>query len=757
MRKLNSTFVLLLFIAISRPGISSGQESLASRQDLSLKDVVGDRFKIGVGVGERILSDPASADLICKHFQILTPENCMKPQGIHPSEDQWNFDASDRFVDFAKQNKLELVGHCLVWAKDDRTDDWMKVQENGEPVSQAKLLQRINDHVKTVVDRYQETATMWDVVNEALSDGDDGYLRDSIYSRTTGIEFIDSAFRTARQHDPDALLIYNDYNCHFPGKRKKLIRLLTELKERGVPIDAYGMQGHFELGDSSLSQLRETFSALRDLDIKVVVSELDIDVVTRGRWWADGGRYREELKTYDPYKEGLPKEIEQQEMEQYVALFRLFDEYQDVIARVSFWNLHDGQSWLNDFPWERTNYPLLFDRQLKPKPVFDAVCDAMLHPSGVAAESRPLLMAHYMPWYSAKPKSDQWGWHWTMNHFDPDKQVEGKREIASKFYPLIGPYDSNDANVLEYHLLTMKMAGIDGVIVDWYGLSNFRDYAILHRNTTRLLQQCERLKMKFIICYEDQTIPALVQANRITSNDSVSHAANEIEWLNKYWFQSPSYLRLDGKPVLLSFGHAGLTNDEWSQCLSQLEFPVAYFSQDFCRSGAIGGFGWPAPKVGLQQVQRFLTESANWNAAIPAAFPRFDDIYREAKVSEGYPLLPDKNGSTFQATLESALKSKAAIIQLATWNDWGEGTQIEPSREFGYRDLEWIQETRRNRLESDFAFSSDDLRLPSRLLELRRSDTHSEDVLDAICEAICAGNLEKAHQRIDAITREDNQ
>lgn len=127
-------------------------------------------------------------------------------------------------------------------------------------------------------------------------------------------------------------------------------------------------------------------------------------------------------------------------------------------------------------------------------------------------DAPPLVLVHYMPWYTAKPFSDHWGWHWTMNHFDPEKEVEGKPDIASKFHPLIGPYDSGDPDVLEYHLLLMKLAGIDGVIVDWYGRADYRDYAILHRNTTRLLQQCERLKMKFVICYEDQTIPALVDA-----------------------------------------------------------------------------------------------------------------------------------------------------------------------------------------------------------------------------------------------------
>jgi GH35 family endo-1,4-beta-xylanase len=358
-------------------GLRHTDEGFQDTRDLrSLKEAVGDRFKIGVGVGHDVLRNPEDASLIKQHFEILTPENCMKPQGIHPVEDEWSFGAADRFAEFARANELEIVGHCLVWAKDDRTDEWMML-EDGDPVSRETMLGRIEEHVGTVVDRYADVVAMWDVVNEAINDGQDDLLRDSVYSRTTGIEFLVTAFKIARANDPDALLIYNDYNCHKPGKREKLIELLTELKKRGAPVDAYGMQGHFELGDDSLLQLRETFAELRKLGIKVAVSELDIDVVTRGRWWADGGKYREELASYDPYKDGLPEDIQQKQVAQYVEIFKLFDENRDIIVRVSFWNLHDGQSWLNDFPWKRVNHPLLFDRERKPKRAFDAVFETL--------------------------------------------------------------------------------------------------------------------------------------------------------------------------------------------------------------------------------------------------------------------------------------------------------------------------------------------------------------------------------------------
>lgn len=364
-----------------------GQDAATSSHsdNRSLKQAVGERFKLGVGVSHVVVKNPEDAALITRHFQVITPENCMKPQSIHPSEDAWSFEATDGFVDFARTNQLEVVGHCLVWAKDDRTDAWM-MTENGQPVTRDTLLHRVESHISTVVPRYADAVTMWDVVNEAVGDSGEGLLRDSVYSRTTGLDFIVTAFQAARTHDPTALLIYNDYNGHKPGKREKLLQLLSQLKDMGAPIDAYGMQGHFELGDDSIPQLRETFDELRKLGLKVVVSELDIDVVTRGRWWAEEGKYRDELSTYDPYKDGVPPEIQQQQLEQYVALFSLFDEYSDIIARVSFWNLHDGQSWLNYFPWNRVNHPLLFDRNRQPKPAFDAVYQLLL--KGASAEHR---------------------------------------------------------------------------------------------------------------------------------------------------------------------------------------------------------------------------------------------------------------------------------------------------------------------------------------------------------------------------------
>lgn len=372
---------------------------------------------------------------------------------------------------------------------------------------------------------------------------------------------------------------------------------------------------------------------------------------------------------------------------------------------------------------------------------------------GSSSQATPerLILAHYMPWYTAKPHSDHWGWHWTMNHFDPEQATGGRREIASRFYPLIGPYDSGDRHVLEYHLLLMKLSGIDGVIVDWYGLSDYRDYGTLHSNTVRLVEQVNRFGMKFVICYEDQTIPALVEAQRLAAGQQVAHAAGEIKWLAQNWFGLDSYVRIDGKPVLLSFGYSGLSDEQWTQCLQRAESPIAYFSEHRRRKSAVGAYDWPIPQRGLEQIATFKKLSRDWPRAIPVAFPRFDDIYAEANVGKGYKRITDDGGRTFQTTISQACQSRGRLIQIATWNDWGEGTQIEPSREFRYRDLEFLQQVRRKHVDAAFEPRAEDLRIPSQLLQLRRTgngEPNWTDQLDRIAQLVTQAKFSEARLRL---------
>jgi Glycosyl hydrolase family 99 len=376
------------------------------------------------------------------------------------------------------------------------------------------------------------------------------------------------------------------------------------------------------------------------------------------------------------------------------------------------------------------------------------------HKAPAAATKLPLIVVHTMPWFEAKPEGARWGWHWTMNAFDPDEVTDGKRSIASHYYPLIGPYDSGSPAVIEYHLLLMKLAGIDGLIADWYGLSEFLDYPVVHRNTAALFEQAARVGLRIGICYEDQTIPRLVQAQRLRESDRVAHAAQEIEWLRTHWFARPSYLKLNGKPVLLSFGQDGLSDAEWEQVFKREPEMPLYLSEHRRRAVATGGFDWPVPRDGFSSLDRFYQLAQGWPVAMPVAFPRFHDIYEEARVHASWGTIADDGGRTFARTLDRALKSRAPMVQIATWNDWGEGTMVEPSVEFGYRDLEAVQRARRAAGDTAFSYTAADLRLPYRLLLLRRrkeGQARLKAELDRVADWLATGAVSKARASLDQI------
>ena len=340
---------------------------------------------------------------------------------------------------------------------------------------------------------------------------------------------------------------------------------------------------------------------------------------------------------------------------------------------------------------------------------------------------RPLLLVHYMPWFQAKPLAKSWGWHWTMNKANPEAVTDGKPAIASHYHPAIGPYDSSDPAVIECHLLQMRLAGIDGLVIDWYGLSDFRDYPVLHKATSEIVRACPRFGLRFAVCYEDQTIPALETAGKLTPKTRLAHASKELSWLAENWFGQKAYLRSANAPLFLSFGQSGLTDTEWAACLANLSVPVAYFSEHRTRPCARGAFDWPQPKTGLQAQATFLKGVPKGSAHIPVAFPRFEDYYFQAGIGPSHGNIPDHAGKTFRDTLSSALESKSEFVQVATWNDWGEGTQIEPSKEWGYRDLEVLLSLKKSS-QPDFPPVPADLRLPEKLLLARRSPPEKVDL-----------------------------
>jgi hypothetical protein len=259
--------------------------------------------------------------------------------------------------------------------------------------------------------------------------------------------------------------------------------------------------------------------------------------------------------------------------------------------------------------------------------------------------------------------------------------------------------------------------------------------------------------MRLAVCYEDQTIPALVEAGRVGRERRVAHAVSDINWLAENWFTRPGYVHVKRRPLLLSFGQTGLTDEEWMQVLAGLEQPAAYFSQHHRRAAALGAFDWPIPSEGLKATERFQKEPRAWSQSIPVAFPRFVDIYAEAKVQRSWGRIEDNQGATFKTTLQQALATGSPVIQIATWNDCGEGTMVEPSAEFGYRDLEVVQEMRRKHVDSRFSATPSDLRLPHRLLMVRRKATAAQRTkqLDQIAELVAAGRTGQAESELAEI------
>ncbi|MFC4728447.1 endo-1,4-beta-xylanase [Coralloluteibacterium thermophilus] len=348
----------------------------------TLKDAYADAFLFGTAVNAEIVSgeDAASQALVTRHFNAITAENVMKAEVLHPEPGVWDFADADAFVDFGERHGLFLVGHTLVWHN--QTPAWFFEDAQGHPNTPEAQIERMRQYIETVAGRYAGRVQAWDVVNEIV--GEDGAYRDTVWTRSVGDgdEVVRRAFEFASRYAPDAELYYNDFNAWRPEKRDGIVRMARMLQAHGIRIDGIGIQGHWGLNYPSLEDIEAAIDAYAALGLKVMITELDIDVLplTRegqiiGTGMAHPQFQLPEFERYlDPYKNGLPAGVQRQLAERYAELFRLFHRKRDVIHRVAVWGVHDGMSWKNDYPVpNRTNHPLLFDRDRQPKPALDAV------------------------------------------------------------------------------------------------------------------------------------------------------------------------------------------------------------------------------------------------------------------------------------------------------------------------------------------------------------------------------------------------
>ena len=347
----------------------------------ALKDVFAGRFRVGVAVAQRDLEEPDErvVSLITKHFNSLTSENLLKWEVVHPEPERYDFAPADRFVGFGQEHGMFLVGHTLIWHN--QTPEWVFKDASGNPLTREALLERMREHIHTVVGRYRGRVHGWDVVNEAIDR--DGSLRDTPWRRIIGDDYLEHAYRFAREADPKAELYYNDYNVHHAAKRGGVVKLIARLKEAGCRVDAVGIQAHWALDYPTEAEAEQTIAELAACTGRVAITELDVNVLPRpgNAQGADLGLRGENSREMDPYREGLPDAVLSEQAERYAMFFRLFLTHSDAIDRVTFWGVDDGRSWHNGWPIRgRTAHSLLFDRSLDPKPAFAAVVESAAAP-----------------------------------------------------------------------------------------------------------------------------------------------------------------------------------------------------------------------------------------------------------------------------------------------------------------------------------------------------------------------------------------
>ncbi len=347
MKKSAMAFLIILLAALAACSTSEGTGSgLSGSNDTEhsggnsdesgldiplLSDVYSSMFDIGAAVQSTEYGgqsfDTVYEDLL-PQFTSLTPENSMKPSVIQPSEGNFSWSATDRIVEYASEHSMKVRGHVLVWHN--QTDSWMT--EGGR----SDAFRRMKTHIETVMNRYKDSIYCWDVVNEAVSDGDhDVYREDSLWYTAYGnADYIQDAFDLARSADPDALLFYNDYSVVNKDKRDRIVTMINDLNLKEHGLDGIGIQAHWNLDWPGIDDIQSTIDTFHDMGLVIHITELDIDCFN-GTGNTEGRSFDDELK--------------QRLADRYDEIFTLFRENSTKISSVSFWGIADDHTWLDHF------------------------------------------------------------------------------------------------------------------------------------------------------------------------------------------------------------------------------------------------------------------------------------------------------------------------------------------------------------------------------------------------------------------------
>jgi endo-1,4-beta-xylanase len=340
----------------------------------ALKDLAPHGLLVGAAVNQEQSDGKDAADdaIVTRQFDTISPENILKWGRVHPQPDHYVFEPADRYVAFGQAHAMAVIGHALVWHQ--QTPGWIFRGKDGARADRETVLSRMRAHILAVVGRYRGRIHGWDVVNEALED--DGTLRKTPWLETVGEDYIAKAFEYAHEADPKAELYYNDYNLWKPAKLQGALRIVKQLQERGLRIDAVGEQAHWGLEEPPLAAIDDTLSGIAGAGVKAMLTELDVDVLPRDpeQWGADLAKQATIKAASNLYPNALPPQKQEELARRYADIFALVLKHREGVSRVTFWGVTDAGSWLNNFPIPgRVNYPLLWGRDGKAKPAFDAV------------------------------------------------------------------------------------------------------------------------------------------------------------------------------------------------------------------------------------------------------------------------------------------------------------------------------------------------------------------------------------------------
>jgi endo-1,4-beta-xylanase len=324
-----------------------------------------DLFPIGAAVNLTDLSGP-HAQLLTMHFDSITSGNDMKWSSVESSLGNFNFTNADAEVGEAVCANMRVRGHNLVWSTGAQTPSYAFGDGTNSAANQALVTSNIQEHIQNEVQHFGNKVYAWDVVNEPLDPSQSDCLQHGPFYQVLGASYLDVAFKAARQYAPKGTKLFlNDYSTTDPARLACLIRVVGELRQRGVRVDAIGHETHNQINYPTPKAMAEAIRTVAENFpwIDQQVTELDMSIYNAG-------------DTISNYGNSVPASALAEQGWLYKRYFEVFRHFRRELTGVTLWGMADDDTWLDSFPVTRTDYPLPFDMGLQAKPAYWGIVDS---------------------------------------------------------------------------------------------------------------------------------------------------------------------------------------------------------------------------------------------------------------------------------------------------------------------------------------------------------------------------------------------